>query len=95
MGKLIVAGILFVLGMVGSRLLGTLATSQGRDAQRVSSALLVASRASLALGIVVPVFIQQRYLARGDGRLLQDSLGGGAVPFLSIRGQAGEAGARR
>jgi prohibitin 2 len=57
MGKLIFAGIVFVLGMVVSRVLRTLAASQGRDAQGFSNALHLASRAALALGIVVPVLV--------------------------------------
>jgi prohibitin 2 len=57
MGKLVFAGILFVLGMVVSRVLRTLAVSQGRDVQRFSNALHMASRAALGLGIAVPALI--------------------------------------
>ena len=57
MGKLIVAAILFVIGMVVSRVLRTLAVSQGRDAQRFSSALHLTSRAALGLGIAIPALI--------------------------------------
>jgi regulator of protease activity HflC (stomatin/prohibitin superfamily) len=57
MGKLIFAGILFVIGMVVSRVLRTLAASQGRDVQRFSSALHLAARAALGLGIAVPALI--------------------------------------
>jgi len=39
---------------------------------------------------LTPVLIQQQYLARWDGRLPQYSLGGNAVPFLSIPGGPGE-----
>jgi hypothetical protein len=38
--------------------------------------------------------IQQQYLARWDGRLLQYSLGGNVVPLLSLPGTPGE-GPRR
>jgi regulator of protease activity HflC (stomatin/prohibitin superfamily) len=61
------------------------------EARGVAEALRLKGEAEAAYNAKVassltPVLIQQQYLARWDGRLPQYSLGGNAVPFLSVPG---------
>jgi hypothetical protein len=73
------------------------ATAKGKgdsareEARGVADALRLKGEAEATYNAKVsasltPVLIQQQYLARWDGRLPQYSLGGGAVPLLSIPG---------
>ncbi len=57
MAKLVFAAVLFVLGMVASRVLGSLAASQSPRLRGASRALHLASRTALGLGIAVPLLI--------------------------------------
>ena len=63
------------------------------EALRLKGEAEAAYNAKVASSLTAPL-IQQQYLARWDGRLPQDTLGGNAVPLIQMPGLAPDAGRR-